>query len=137
MVWAIAGKCATQHKWIMILWACFQTTTRTDTSSKRHDVLHIKRRQHRPPTEQEMEEHRPPMNHTDRGAPTASRAVVEELRTEKREQMKERALFLRNVVGGNNVPVIVMKEYDTRLLAALVVPAKGADLEWSVDAACP
>ena len=38
--------------------------------------------------------------------------------------------FLRNVVGGDYVPVIVMKDYDTRLLAAHVVPVKGADIEW-------
>ena len=38
--------------------------------------------------------------------------------------------FLRNAVGGGYVPVIVMEDYDTRLLAAHVVPAKGADLGW-------
>ena len=38
--------------------------------------------------------------------------------------------FLRNESGGEYVPVIVMKDYDTKIICAHVVPARGADTEW-------
>ena len=44
--------------------------------------------------------------------------------------------FPRNEVGGTSVPVVVIKDRDSRALAAHVVPAKGGDQEWSVDRVC-
>ena len=38
--------------------------------------------------------------------------------------------FLRNQVGDDFVPVIVMKDLETRLLAAHVVLEKGANTDW-------
>ena len=38
--------------------------------------------------------------------------------------------FIRNGPGEEYSPVIVMKDYDTKLLIAHVVPEKGAEFEW-------
>ena len=48
------------------------------------------RRQHRAPTEQEWRNIVEPIYHTARGAPTASRAVDQELSTERPEQQMKR-----------------------------------------------
>ena len=98
------------------------------------------RRQHRAPTEQEMEEHRGTHLPYRSWCPhcVAGRGPGTQHRKTRAADEKERGVasvavdycFLRNAVGGDYVPVVVMEDYDTRLLAAHVVPAKGADLEW-------
>ena len=40
--------------------------------------------------------------------------------------------FMRNKPQGESVPVIVLKDRDSRSIAAHVVPYKGGDLEWAV-----
>ena len=40
--------------------------------------------------------------------------------------------FLRNKRGGESIPVLVLKDRDSKALAAHVVPYKGGDLEWAV-----
>ena len=40
--------------------------------------------------------------------------------------------FFRNAPKGESVPVIVLKDRDSRAISAHVVPYKGGDLEWAV-----
>ena len=41
--------------------------------------------------------------------------------------------FLRNASGEESAPTLVLKDYDSRALAAHVVPYKGGDSEWVVQ----
>ena len=41
--------------------------------------------------------------------------------------------FFRNEVGGETVPVLVLKDRDSKALAAHVIPYKGGDHDWTVE----
>ena len=102
---------------------------RTETPSKRHDVLLIKGASTDRQPSRKWRNIVEPIYHTARGATIASRGRGPGTQHRKtRADEKERGVasvavdycFLRNVVGGDYVPVIVMKDYDTRVLAAHV-----------------
>ena len=41
--------------------------------------------------------------------------------------------FFRNEVGGETVPVLVLKYRESKALAAHVIPYKGGDHDWTVE----
>ena len=123
----------------MTSWVCFQTTTvRTETPSKRHDVLLIEGASTDRQPSRKWRNIVEPIYHTAPGAPHCfvGRGPGTQHRETRADEKERRCicgsrLLLLNVGGGDYVPVIVMKDYDTRLLAAHVVLVKGADIEWA------
>ena len=41
--------------------------------------------------------------------------------------------FLRNMPGEESIPVLVMRDRETRMLSAHAVPMKGAVVEWTAQ----
>ena len=113
----------------------------SETERETRQVRH-QRRAHRPPTSEEIQEHlrthlpyRSWCPHCVSGRGVSSQ---HRRRDPGKDQVDKATValdccFLRNMPGEESIPVLVMRDRETRMLSAHAVPMKGAVVEWTAQ----